>query len=93
MCYRLASFALVCVIAGSIANAQSTHAAQGYFDRGSQRYLKGDLEGAISDFTLAIELSSRLERNIPSTPAGGLRVPVSTGASGERQIRAIDPLT
>ena len=32
-----------------------------FFERGQARYQKGDLQGAIADFTQALDLSSRLD--------------------------------
>src|SRR5262249_54536636 len=39
--------------------AQAPRAAHDHFNRGSSLYQKGDFEGAIADFTKAIEISSR----------------------------------
>ena len=41
--------------------AQTPRAAQDHFNRGESLYQKGDFEGAIADFTKAIEISSRLD--------------------------------
>src|SRR5262245_1265641 len=41
--------------------AQAPRAAHDHFNRGSSLYQKGDFEGAIADFTKAIEISSRLD--------------------------------
>ena len=39
--------------------AQTNREAQDRYERGRHRYLKGDIDGAIADFTKAISLSSR----------------------------------
>ena len=41
------------------ANAQSYDVARDSYERGRERFRKGDFDGAINDFTRAIEISSR----------------------------------
>ena len=88
--HRFASVLLLLVFSTLMAQAQAPRAAQDFYSRGYQRYTKGDLDGAIADFTQAIELSSRLD--------GGHHRPGKTtsefsgGASNFDRIAVIDPL-
>lgn len=57
---RLARNVLVFLysILGSLtANCQTSQTAEGYWDRGRERYERGDTDGSIADFNKAIELS------------------------------------
>ena len=47
----------------TIITAQTPTAALNYFEHGSKRYRKGDLDGAIADFTRAIDISSNLNND------------------------------
>jgi tetratricopeptide (TPR) repeat protein len=76
-------FALSCAFL--IAEAQPNSKAQSLFKRGNDCYAKGDFEGAIANFTKAIELSSRLDDH-PQNADPGL-------ASNFNHIRVLDPLT
>jgi tetratricopeptide (TPR) repeat protein len=61
--------------------AQSPERAIEYYNSGRKRHAEGNLEGAITDFTRAIELSSRLIDNRDEL------------ANSFNKIRAVDPLT
>lgn len=61
--------------------AQSPELAIEYYNSGRKRYTEGNFDGAIKDFTRAIELSSRLIDNGNAL------------TTGFNKIRALDPLT
>ena len=56
---RMANAALALSFFVMLAQAQTPSAAQDHISRGSSLYEKGDLNGAIAEFTKAIEISSR----------------------------------
>ena len=49
------------------ASAQASRSATSYFNRANERYEKGDLDGAIADFDVAITFDPRLARVALST--------------------------
>src|SRR5262245_45164675 len=59
-CRYLVSIMFLICISTSLVDGQSPYAAQDSYQRGSSRYKKGDLDGAITEFTRAIELSSQI---------------------------------
>src|SRR5262245_35835926 len=71
--------------------AQAPRAAHDHFNRGGSLYQKGDYEGAIADFTKAIEISSRLDNRgraddwKRNTGFGG-------AASNFDNVKVLDPL-
>src|SRR5215813_6424668 len=68
--------------------AQEPRAASDYFKRGVSLYRKGDFEGAIADFTKAIEISSRLDNH-----GRGDDWSRKTGAASNfDKVRVLDPL-
>jgi len=90
------SLALLLFFSAALVQAQTPASASNYFDHGTRRYQKGDLNGAIEDFTRAIEISSRLG------PTKLVRGNSMRGASGfsdsdsvseASSITVIDPLT
>src|SRR6267142_1981721 len=81
-------FSLSCI---SI-QAQSPRSAIDRYEDGTRKFKKGDLDGAIEDFTRAIRISSRLEGSRPAprlNRANGFAD--SSDEAGE--ITVIDPLT
>ncbi len=74
------------------AQAQTPNAAQEHYNRGNSRYTKGDIEGAIEEFTRAIEVSARLgnhtiiDKRKKETDFVG-------AVSSFDEIKVIDPLT
>src|SRR5262249_12941639 len=90
-----AALALCCFVSivsiGSIVRAQTPKKAEDFYNRSVWRQDKGDFDGAISDLSMAIELSSRLDgrKRIPdlktSADLGG-------AVNGFNEIRALDPL-
>ena len=62
MCQRSIQLAvlLVSLFTFSIAHGQTPDAAINYFEHGYKKVDKGDLDGAIADYTRAILISSRL---------------------------------
>ena len=59
--------------------AQEPRTAQGFNERGAQRYTRGDMGGAIADFSKVIDLTSQLN-NKSSDPEAS-------------SVRALDPRT
>ena len=58
---KLAYFliALFLVVAFSIANAQSLKTAEEYNNRGLEKQGRGDIDGAIADYTSAVSLKAK----------------------------------
>jgi tetratricopeptide (TPR) repeat protein len=82
-CHRIYFTALVLCIFASIAEGQSPRAAVDAYNRAAACYKKGDIDGAITEFTRAIEISSR-----PGIPRGG-----AAAAFHLDQVKVLDPLT
>jgi tetratricopeptide (TPR) repeat protein len=60
-CYCL--FLLISLLAtASLAQAQTVRSAAAYYNRGNERYKKGDLDGAIADYDAALIFEPRLAR-------------------------------
>src|SRR5215468_2750008 len=59
--HPIAKAALTLSLLAAPCLAQAPRSAQDHFNRGGSHYKKGDFEGAIADFTKAIEISSRLD--------------------------------
>ena len=51
---------ILLLAAASASRAQTSHFASAYYNRGNERYKKGDLDGAISDFDAALTFDPRL---------------------------------
>ena len=68
------------------ASAQDPGAAREIYNRGQQRFMKGDFEGAIADFTRAIEMSSG-----PATKDWKVKTDFNVEASASGEISFIDP--
>src|SRR5215470_8680076 len=49
------------LVLSSISMAQSSQEARGLYQRGRQRYTRGDFDGAIADYTRAILLTTRIQ--------------------------------
>ena len=56
--YLLAIFLLI-VTVPKVCRAQASPSARSYLTRGNERYAKGDLDGAISDFGTALAFDPR----------------------------------
>jgi tetratricopeptide (TPR) repeat protein len=97
MLQRISLFlALLILFSAALVHAQTPASASTYFDHGTMRFRKGDLDGAIEDFTKAIEISSRLGptklvRGNSVRGASGFSDSDSIGAASS--ITVIDPLT
>src|SRR5262249_36956208 len=48
------------LLSASVSNAQTSHSAASYFNRAKERYARGDLDGAIADFDLAVTFDPRM---------------------------------
>jgi len=59
--HRRHLFALIILLlaAASLCQAQTSRFAASYFNRGNERYKKGDLDGAIADFDAALTFDPR----------------------------------
>src|SRR6185369_7977871 len=80
----------VFILFGSVVFGQRSGNAQDYYDRGIKRYQSGDLEGAIENFTNAIELSTRLGK--PPKTGTGLFPQYDDDSAQSDRIRVVDPL-
>src|ERR1051326_2731496 len=80
-------FILVCA---TTALAQTSHSAEQYFKQGLSHYKNGDLDGAIRDFTRAIEMNSR--RMKTPHPNVGRRSLVADGgeSSADESVEVVD---
>src|SRR5215467_6407321 len=57
--YCIAALIFLVLAAVSVAQAQPSRFAAAYYNRGNQRYRKGDFDGAISDYDAAITFNPR----------------------------------
>lgn len=48
------------VVTGPISLGQTSRSAQTYHNRATERYAKGDLDGAIADYSVAITFDPRM---------------------------------
>ena len=85
--HLIAKAALALSVLAAPCVAQTPRAAQDHFNRGGSLYQKGDFEGAIADFTKAIEISSRLDNRDWKGDAG-----FAGAASNFDKVRVLDPL-
>src|SRR5262249_54579920 len=85
--HPIAEAALTLSLLAAPCLAQAPRAAQDHFNRGSSLYQKGDFEGAIADFTKAIEISSRLDNRNWQGGAG-----FGGAATNFDKVRVLDPL-
>src|SRR5215510_10783619 len=76
-----------------IANAQSYQASHDFYNRGRQRYFKGDIDGAIADFTKAIETSSHPAGDRGNHKDLKARLDFTGTASSFDRVTLIDPVT
>jgi tetratricopeptide (TPR) repeat protein len=91
--HRYAWIIVLLVYFTATANAQNSRAAAAdFYNRGQQRYLKRDLNGAIADFTKAIEISSRPHKPHPQRRQDWKILTDFNGEASE-PITLIDPLT
>src|SRR5215475_3923163 len=74
------------------AQAQASRAANEYYNRGNSLSQKGDYEGAIADFTKAIEISARLD-NRSRGDDWKSKTRVGAAATNFDDVGVIDPLT
>jgi tetratricopeptide (TPR) repeat protein len=86
--HSVAKAALVLSLLAAPCIAQAPRAARDYFNRGDSLYRKGDFEGAIADFTKAIEISSRLDDRSRANDQGR----EMGAASNFDKVRVLDPL-
>src|SRR2546423_2805303 len=56
---RFSWLLVLLILAAPVVQAQSLHSAKDYVKRGLTRFSKGDLDGAIGDYSRAIELDPR----------------------------------
>jgi tetratricopeptide (TPR) repeat protein len=89
--YRYAWIIVLIVYFTATANGQSSRAAADFYNRGQQRYMKRDLNGAIADFTKAIEISSRPANSPPQRRQDWKSLTDFNGKASE-PITLIDPL-
>ena len=81
------------ISSGLAMQAQTPDSAINYYEHGTKKFGKGDLDGAIEDFTRAIEISSRLgsdrlARKLVSGATG-----FAASADEANEVTVIDPFT
>src|SRR5215216_5249488 len=88
---KLAAVLFFVALLAAGARAQSPDSVKDFHQRGAERYARGDFEGAISDFTAVIDLSSSLLKG------GALRGRGTAAAGGADEAfaraRVHDPRT
>src|SRR5262245_18990096 len=75
------------------ARGQTPRSAEDLFKRAQQRLNENDIEGAIADLTIVIELTSSLQSGklrARDSPNGAWRIVDTPGAKG---VRVVDPRT
>lgn len=56
---KLYATLVIILLAAATLGAQTPRSVEGFSKRGSERYARGDYDGAIADFTQVIEMTSR----------------------------------
>ena len=79
------------VIFATVAQAQTLRSAEEYMKRGDARYDRGDMDGAIADFTMAIEMVSRLAPMRRKIGNAWKEEEAMRDAAGFSNARVIDP--
>src|SRR5205807_719888 len=90
--HRHALIPLLLVVLTLTVTAQSRREAKDSFDRGSDRYVKGDFDGAIADFTRAIEISGWRGGSQPQRQNWSAGSEPSEESTNADRIMFIDPL-
>jgi hypothetical protein len=91
MLKRVCSFLLLLVPLTFTAYAQDRRAALESYERGRQRYSKGDMDGAIADLTQAIMLFTAPQSHL-RRQGQGWREGSEEFASNLEGIKLVDPL-
>src|SRR4051812_40293773 len=86
-----APFVMMMILAGSV-QSQSLRSVEDYEKRGEQRYTQSDYDGAISDFTLVIEMRSGL-RSKGGRLDNKWSPPDGQNNLAAKQVLVIDPRT
>jgi len=81
------------VLLTSSANAQTPRSAQEFFNRGEERFTKGDFEGAIASFTRVIEIDRPRSTGVPRGQNWAPDTPPGNHASTSDQIVFVSRLT
>jgi tetratricopeptide (TPR) repeat protein len=82
------------LVLSSISIAQSPQEVRDLYRRGRQRYTRGDIDGAIADYTRAILLSTRLQADHQDGRENGkLKLGLIPEAIDTPAIGLLDPLT
>src|SRR6266498_4137805 len=95
MRYRRIGLTLfILVLCGNaIVQAQTPGSAANYYNHGLKLFEKGDLDGAIEDYTRAIEISSRLTPSKRDRAASWSNTNKFDSSAEADRITVIDPLT
>src|SRR5580765_7732103 len=72
---------------------QSKSAAKGEVDKGLICLARGDFDGAIENFTRAIDIGSHHEARSGSGESANLKLKMNSGNSTSGEVTFIDPLT
>lgn len=92
--YRCALIPILLALLTLTTQAQSPPEAQSRFERGRERFSKGDFDGAISDFTRAIIISQhRKGRNVPQAQGWNGEGHFASEIATPGQIVFIDRIT
>ncbi|HEV8484282.1 MAG TPA: hypothetical protein VGV87_12120, partial [Blastocatellia bacterium] len=90
---RVCSLLLLVLFLTLTANAQDRRAALEFYERGRQRYAKGNMDGAIADLTHAIALFSLPQANLRRSGQGWRSSrEFNDEASNFDHIKLLDPL-
>jgi tetratricopeptide (TPR) repeat protein len=82
---------LLLSLVSSAVQAQTPRTPEDYFKRGVARYDKGDYEGAIADYDLAIEINSRLTQTSGNNPGAWKSIGAEGSITNNERIAVIDP--
>src|ERR1700730_2084967 len=82
---------LLCI--NVIVQAQTPDSAKKYYDHGARQFEKGDLDGAIEDYTRAIEISSRLNPTKRDLTGSWINTNRFDSSAEADRITVIDPFT
>src|SRR5260370_40751151 len=95
MRYRRIGLTLFILIYSSnvIVRAQTAASAANYFNHGTKLFAQGDLDGALEDYTRAIEISSRLTTPKRDRTGSWNNLNRFDSSAEADRITVIDPLT
>ena len=84
---------LILLSGAAFAQIQTPDSAINYFERGTKKYNQGDVDGAIKDFSQAIEISSHPAFSKPHSNRSPGANAFSDSVDEAANINIIDPFT